>query len=572
MLSYTVVTGSLSVHVFATLQRSRTMSIRSYRRALLSLTSLALMLVLSGLFRPQAVLADSRPAPLSGSDGVTINPDGGGPGTNTGLRIDVYNVQYQVFRDGMYQVYDEDVDSYTDWLLWMPNPDPTEYGGYVIEMLAESELDTPDFTSPNDYCYWSDTGGSCFTDNTEPAHVLETPATLGANKWRATVTMTGNDLYTLKLVYTYTAPNNYFDLEATVTRKSGNTFIPDEMHLYWVADLTLNEADDGPTTTATFEGRPTYGQYSPADQNDAFSGFTVVDGFEPDSVYLGYYECAGNAYVASAVTDGVGYSGCTGQGPGNKAKPAYGEPFSVSLDDYETDFIAADESLDAGMGAHWELNPTKSSWKVKIRPIYSDYSWFASNVTLPGASKPTTACTTPPTMRLVPDPLTIAPGETQTLWIEVVNSCRDKPFSGGDLLVSFDNGLSATAEGWLNLGQRIALQGLSLNPGELRSWPLFFTAAADATLPQNLVAEVYYAGAVAGRIDHPVAGLPAVAVAAPAPVVEAAPVAPVVPAEPAALPVALPNTSNGAEVPVVLFGLIGAAAAVVGLGLRRRRA
>jgi hypothetical protein len=553
------------------------MSIRSHRRALLSLTSLALMLVLSGLFRPQPVLADSRPEPLDGSNGVTINPDGGGAGSNTGLRIDVYSTQYMVYRDGMYQVYwsnNPSDDSYTDWLLWMPNPDPTEYGGYVIEMMAESNIGTPSFESPNDYCYWSDTDASCFQDNTEPAYVLETPATLGADKWRATVTLAGNDLYTLKLVYTYTAPNNYFDVEATVTRKSGNSFIPDEMHLYFAADLTLNEEDDGPTTTATFEGRAAYGQFSPADQNDAFSGLAVVSGFEPDSVYLGYYYC-----VVDKNNDGDGlavddpeYAGCEGTGPGNKTKPAYGEPFSIALEDYQADYEDNDLSIDAGMGAHWELDPTKSSWKVKLQLIYSDYSWFASNVTLPGASKPTTACTTPPTMRLVPDPLTIAPGETQTLWIEVVNSCRDKTFSGADLLVSFDNGLSATADGWLNLGQRIALQGLSLNPGELRSWPLFFTAAADATLPQNLVAEVYYAGAVANRIDHPLAGLPAVAVAAPAPVVEAAPLAPVVPAAPPALPVALPNTSNGTDLPIALFGLIGAAAAVVGFSLRRRRA
>ncbi len=101
--------------------------------------------------------------------------------------------------------------------------------------------------------------------------------------------------------------------------------------------------------------------------------------------------------------------------------------------------------------------------------------------------------------------------------------------------------------GGLNLGQRAALQGLSLGPGETRSWTLTVAAADPLPTAPLHVLERYHRGAAAVRIDG--VFVPAAAVAAPE--VPAAVEAPVVVDAPAvetpsttALPAVLPNTGE----------------------------
>ncbi len=180
-------------------------------------------------------------------------------------------------------------------------------------------------------------------------------------------------------------------------------------------------------------------------------------------------------------------------------------------------------------------------------------------------------CEQLPDIALSPERIELTAGGRTTITITMRNLCADAPFSQADLLLSLSDGLSAVdlPAGWLNIGQRAALQGLSLGLGETRSWTLT-VAAADAlpTAPLHVL-ELYYRGAAAARIDGvfvpaaAVVEVPAaveVPVAVEAPAVESAPVA--------ALPAVLPNTS-GPLLPLGALALSGLALAAAGAIGRR---
>jgi hypothetical protein len=152
-----------------------------------------------------------------------------------------------------------------------------------------------------------------------------------------------------------------------------------------------------------------------------------------------------------------------------------------------------------------------------------------------------TVCRTTPDMAVSPQFIELAPGGQATVEVALRNLCDDAPTAIGDLLVSFSDGLSVVTvdEKMINLGQRAAVQRLSLSAGETRRWQV--TVAASSVLPvaPQHVTELYVGGRVAQRIDG--VFIETAAVEAPA----AAAVEPVVPAPAVPIPAALPNTAGG---------------------------
>jgi sugar lactone lactonase YvrE len=175
-------------------------------------------------------------------------------------------------------------------------------------------------------------------------------------------------------------------------------------------------------------------------------------------------------------------------------------------------------------------------------------------------------CAQPPTLAIKPDPLEIAPGGAATVWVELVNSCRDLPSAPVDVLLSLSDGLTVieTSEGVLNLGQRAALQRFSLDAGAMLGWYAVVRASDPFVTAPLAVAEVY-AGAAVVRNANVTFSVPTAP--APAPAAPAEPAPAPAPAAPAPLPSALPNTA-GAALPLGLLAVSAAGAAAVILGRR----
>jgi hypothetical protein len=253
-------------------------------------------------------------------------------------------------------------------------------------------------------------------------------------------------------------------------------------------------------------------------------------------------------------------SGCPSAGPANGA--AYGG-----------DVLTA---ADLAIGQHWDLVNVPGSFGTAFGaaalpapppPGGEDDGGEEEG----GAAPVVQQCAQVPDMAISPEKIELAAGGRTTLTVTLRNLCTDAPFNTSDLLLSLSDGLSVVdgSAGMVNLGQRAAWQGLSLAAGETRSWTVTVAAADALSVAPVHVAELYYLGAVAKRIDGVFVGA---TVAAAAVTVEAAPapvVVPAVPATPAPLPTALPNTA-GETTPLWVLGLI-ALLVLGGLGLRRAK-
>jgi sugar lactone lactonase YvrE len=181
-------------------------------------------------------------------------------------------------------------------------------------------------------------------------------------------------------------------------------------------------------------------------------------------------------------------------------------------------------------------------------------------------------CAQLPDIALSPERIELAAGGRTTITITMRNLCADAPFSQADLLLSLSDGLSVAdlPAGWLDLGQRAALQGLSLGLGETRSWTLTVAAADPLPTAPLHVLELYYRGAAAVRIDGVfVPAVPEVPAAVVVPAVVEAPAAAASPPA-AALPTVLPNTA-GPLLPLGALALSGLALAAAGAIGRRLR-
>ena len=487
------------------------------------------------------VMGGTAVRPASAQTTVVLNPDGG-QGADDGIRIVLYEGTNQIQRGGEYQVYDyDDLEAYTGFVL-----DVREPGG--VDIVCRSIFGS---SSADSACPSTEYVDTEFTVTDWTVDTVEALPQPDADTWAGRQILTSTtptNTYTLIYTMTYTRPNPYIDVEATVSA-SGTVNGP--INLYYATDLSLDGEDDGPGFTEVFGGNNLWGQYSATPAPGAFSGILENSDSPVTSYFLGFYNCAWQPYE-----DDGDYPGCTTGGPGGNTVN-YGEPSTAFTD--------------VGAGAHWELAATNAAQTVNFRLVYATYEDFLAYdwVNLTSAAAEDVQCELLPDMAVSPQYISFDAAGKAQIEVALRNLCNDKPFNYGDVLLSLSDGLAVDGvpAGWLNLGQRAAWQNLSLAPDETKR--AVITVSAPNGVPANPqhITELYYKGGVKKRIDGvfmPAAPAAAAAVVTAAPVV----IVPAVPAEPAALPVALPNTGG----PLLPLGLLTAAgAALVGAGMVRLR-
>jgi sugar lactone lactonase YvrE len=307
-------------------------------------------------------------------------------------------------------------------------------------------------------------------------------------------------------------------------------------------------------------GQPDFTSSSSGVSATAFNGvrFLVID-----STGRLYASDAKNNRVlwfenAATLADGAPADGVLGAGDFD-TKPESGAVNQIT----EAKGLALD-----GDGRLWVVAEDRNSVLLFAKP--SDEEDDGGDNGGGGETAAPAQCAQLPDIALSPERIELAAGGRTTITITMRNLCADAPFSQADLLLSLSDGLSVAdlPAGWLDLGQRAALQGLSLGLGETRSWTLT-VAAADAlpTAPLHVL-ELYYRGAAATRIDGVfVPAVPEVPATAEVPAVVEVPAAPVV--ETPQLPTVLPNTA-GPLLPLGALVLSGLALAALGVIGRRR--
>jgi hypothetical protein len=247
-----------------------------------------------------------------------------------------------------------------------------------------------------------------------------------------------------------------------------------------------------------------------------------------------------------------------------------GDPVSGAVEFYDGAALLGTAPVGGDGSAVFTFTPTAANHAFRAR--FPGNSRFSPSEARAGRAEfDSPVCTTVPDLAVSPAEIPLAPGDTAQLTISIRNLCTIAAWSNADLLLSLSDGLTVIAvpDGWLNLTQRAALQGLHLNPAETRSWTITVGAAAELPTSPIFVVEHYFLGSAGQRIDG-VFLPPATVVAAP---VEAAPVTPVeaapAPAAPPALPVTLPNTA-GPVLPLLALALSAVAALVAGRRLTAR--
>lgn len=259
---------------------------------------------------------------------ITINSDGGNTAGGTdGIRTVYSNGQWQVYRGGDGQLYD-DVDfppsnyMYNQIALSLTAPGG---GGYAIGPSSlELGNQNIDFTDGFLFRPWDSvtaTGGSTGT---------------GTGASALTVQVDGRT-YTVNMSLDYTYPNNYIRQTFTVTIPAGNTYNVKLFNLY---DSYLGGSDEGP------------GFYDPNGKLVGVSGSGVYEGlrYVSGQAWDGwasafYYDVVfGNDNVAAAPT-----------GPG------YGTNLDQSID--------TDPTTDNGFGINWDFGSTVGT----TAPVVSDF-------------------------------------------------------------------------------------------------------------------------------------------------------------------------------------------------------
>jgi hypothetical protein len=334
---------------------------------------------------------------------------------------------------------------------------------------------------------------------------------------------------------TYTAPNEYFDVTMTVGPNVPASPLPPglrngaDLQLYFASDFYLDGKDEGPgITTTDADGNFMVGQFNAT----AFGGYAELPGSEWDSWMEGDYWCA-FGYWDSEFDEGC------------QSGPYVGGPYSNTIDPNPSfeEFIGQD----AGVGAHWTIDGATTTTKA-IRVYFRD-----SRAYLP-ADEPL-QCELTPDMAVNPQFIELLPNGTARVEVTLRNLCKDKPYNGSDLLLSVNDQLRVIdgSRELTFLGSRAAVQGLSLNPDETRTY--FFIVQAGDVVPAGPVhiSELYNGGRVVQRID----GVFLTPAAAPAAPLEPAVVAPLEPAAAAPLPRALPNTAGeSAALPFAAFAAL----------------
>ncbi|HLP22994.1 MAG TPA: hypothetical protein VK139_03005 [Microbacteriaceae bacterium] len=225
-----------------------------------------------------AVLGFAGPA-MAASDLITIN-ENGGTGADDGLKIQVAFGQIQVTGNGAVQLYSTDAV-----------PDPSAYGNlsnYPIVVFNDPD----EGVTVVGYSGLDDT--DTFTDATD-AHAWESftsESTIDGNSGTVTnhlVYSDGNsDEVNLDYKVSYTYPNQYLNLELTVTSVGADfTGVPYKM--YWITDATLGGEDAGMQFGGTAaSGAQLGGVVSP--DGSTIQSFRQTSG-QSLNWFAGYYGC-----------------------------------------------------------------------------------------------------------------------------------------------------------------------------------------------------------------------------------------------------------------------------------------
>jgi LPXTG-motif cell wall-anchored protein len=456
--------------------------------------------------------AAAQPSTVYG-DEVTVNLDGADctqNGSNPGLCIVVGNAGLYPYRNNLRQTSGSERFSYALIVEGGAN-------GYQISRSGSADYAYPTFIfESSNRSSWSTTSVELLEDGPERWVVEEI----------LTKNLTDIGTYTMKIETTYVTPQPWVDQRVTVTPPAGRSA---EMQLYLGADLRLDDVDRGPGNLETLPtGRLVY-QYDNSPGRDVVVAGVEMPGSEWASYILANYNCyKGDDHIPDCEDE-------LSQGP-YKANPYL-------------NYVNPNDTMDAGMGLHWELGDATQARSVDVRLYFGPYSQFISDRSfLPVIEDETTepverVCELTPDMAVSPQFITLAPGGTAQVEVALRNLCNDAPYRNSDLLVSLSDGLRVVdgSAGLVNLGQRAAWQGFDLAPAETRRFLLTVSAGTEVLAAPVHISELYNLGRVVQRIDG-VFIMPAPAAVEPA--AAPVPVEPAVPAVPAPLPTALPNTAG----------------------------
>lgn len=264
------------------------------------------------------------------------------------------------------------------------------------------------------------------------------------------------------------------------------------------------------------------------------------------------------------------------------------------VDPVEVSSLAADRSQFAALAFDAANRPTVAwEWTDFSRGSQKQVAaaeFFAAltpptplNPAEPGAAaRPLPQCLSAPDLAV--QQLTELTTDRPAELLVTVRNQHNQVHGTDDILISLSDGLTVTdaTPGTLNLGQRVALQGLTLLPNETRSFTATISAAAGLPATPIFVAEIYCGGRVLLTAEAPLGGpaaavTPAIGSGSPTDLLtgaalsaESAATPSAIPAEgaAAALPITLPNTGAAA---LPLLWLPALIATLFGVVLRSRR-
>jgi hypothetical protein len=428
------------------------------------LAVLLLLPLFSGIWPVPSVVS-------AANESVTLNPDGGNTDSD-GLRVTVGFGAYQVYRNGLQNLYYSNTD-----------------GGAVAWMLTIEE-------SGEVYCIVI---GACNAENTiRPTNTTTQISDTLARSVLTAVTP-GDQTFVLTIDSRYLPNRATVDMTVSVTAPAGYN---GPLDLYFAGDVIFNNEDNGPTLITEFQGKPLLAQQV---VSGAYGG--VRESGTPFSSYFGgYWDCA---YGMPSDAVPTHYCESVFAMEGGARGPSFGEPFpDFVLNGAEYDSVVSSWMRDAGIGVHWDLRELDTA-TVTSQLFFASNDQFEEQRDLPDPDaptptpQPTTAPTAVPQCDLTPDlavspaEIRLVPGGRATIELAMRNLCPSAVYSGADLLLSLADGLSVVGSG----AQRFAVQNLSLSGGETRRWTIEVSWDQLITATPLHVTELYRGGRVVSRID-----------------------------------------------------------------------
>jgi hypothetical protein len=483
---------------------------------------------------PPSTLIDSLEGPEADTNLHFINVSGGRT-LNDGLLTVVGKGNYAVIRDRDFQTYAaRTIRGTVMWMLAFEIEDVGHcfYGGQSGYSSHMCKSGLPGGYTSN---RWTST------------------AVTNRSEFAATMTMTATVSETSVIItvdHTYDLDEPEFvNLSVDMRAEGPQADAINRVKLYLGGDMYLDGTDYGPGEYTTWLGRPIIVQ-----TNDTSVGGVRAVGRDFDSYLADDYRCFFGAPDKCAA------------GPDTLRGASAGEMLS--------NYVSTAPEVDIGVGGAWRIGTLPAELDAQLvfasREVYDARPLDAP----PEPVDPivATICSQPPTLALKPDGSTITPGSRMTIWVEAVNTCRDLPTAPFDMLLSLSDGLSVeqTSVNALNLGQRAALQRVTLGAGETLGWYAVVGAANPLPTAPLAIAELYAGAAVVRTAQTELTVAAAPAVEAPAVPAEVPAVVVSEPAPVAALPTTLPNTSAA---PVLILPLLGSAllSLLVGAVVRRNR-